>query len=988
MSQHPVRSAGPLFLLDGMSLAFRAYFALPADLATSTGVVTNAVHGFISMLVLIVREHRPGSLAVAFDLPGATFREELVEDYKAGRAETPDDLLPQFSMIRRILDALGVPVIGKAGYEADDVLATLATQARDRGCDVVVVTGDRDCFQLVEDPHVRVLYNRRGVSDYTLYDEAGIVERTGVRPALYPMLAALRGDPSDNLPGVPGVGEKTAAKLLTTYGDLDGIFAHLDELSPKLRENLAAHEARVRANHALMQLVRDVPVDVALDQLTLGGWDTASARATFAELELRTLWRRVAGLLDEGSFGPPAPGSEPLDAAAEQATSIAVDGSNRAVGPLLPDPAAGDNPGGVGSAGRMAVEPLPLPMERPASVGEAVTALTGLAPVRSGHVSGATAGASSSDRPALALIGCWTADPGRSPLRGLLLASGSPVAGAQWLEGGLLGEAAVVEAAAALLAEAPVVGHQVKEVLRSLLPLGIDARHVAMDTAVAAYLLDPSSGDYALEALTAGGAAPDRAGGGPGEDEVDSPAPAAAGRPRRQTGGAQQLALDTGAPTGEVADPAVAACAEAATVLALVGPLRSRLEVEGLVSLHDEVEAPLVRVLARMEVAGIRVDTAELRRIADELASDTQALMAEVQRLAGHEFNVNSTPQLRAVLYDELGLTPGRKTKTGYSTDAATLESLRDQHAIVDALLRYRELEKLRSTYGEALLAEVADDGRIHASFRQTVARTGRLSSERPNLHNIPVRTDAGRRFRRAFVPAEGARFLVADYDQIELRVIAHLSGDPGLVGAFTAGTDIHRAVAAGVYGVPVEEVTRTQRERAKMVSYGLAYGMEAFGLARRLSTGVEEAREIIDRYFRAFPEVRAYMDATVAEARLRGFTRTPLGRKRPLPDLAARNRQVRMAAERQAMNAGIQGLAADVFKTALVRLDGAFEQHALTSRLVLQVHDEVIVEASSGEEEQVAELTRQALTGAAELSVPLEVSMSWGNSWAEAKGG
>ena len=359
----------------------------------------------------------------------------------------------------------------------------------------------------------------------------------------------------------------------------------------------------------------------------------------------------------------------------------------------------------------------------------------------------------------------------------------------------------------------------------------------------------------------------------------------------------------------------------------------------------------------------------------------------EVHRHAGHEFNVNSTPQLRTVLYEELSLSPGRKTKTGYSTDAATLETLRDAHPIVDALLRYRELEKLRSTYGESLLGEVAPDGRIHASFRQTVARTGRLSSERPNLHNIPTRTESGQQFRRAFVPAEGWQFLVADYDQVELRVIAHLSGDPGLVEAFTSGQDVHRAVAAGVYGVPTDEVTHAQRDRAKMVSYGLAYGMEAFGLARRLSTGVEEANEIMERYFRAFPRVRAYMESTVDDARERGFTRTALGRKRPLPDLGSRNYRQRQAAERQAMNAGIQGLAADIFKTALVRLDRALEEGDLSSRLVLQVHDEVIVEVAPGEEDRAAALTEDALSHAVPLDVPLAVSMAWGSSWAAKAG-
>jgi DNA polymerase-1 len=407
-----------------------------------------------------------------------------------------------------------------------------------------------------------------------------------------------------------------------------------------------------------------------------------------------------------------------------------------------------------------------------------------------------------------------------------------------------------------------------------------------------------------------------------------------------------------------------------------------------MLALLDEVESPLIAVLARVEVAGIQVDTDELRRVSKELAADCAALETEVHELAGHPFNVNSTPQLRTVLYDEIGLKPGRRTKTGYSTDAATLEGLRDQHPIVETLLRYREVEKLRSTYGENLLAEVKEDGRIHASFRQTVARTGRLSSERPNLHNIPVRSDSGRRFRRVFIPAPGFCFLVADYDQIELRVLAHLAADPGLLEAFSSGTDIHRAVASGVFGVPTDEVTRTQRERAKMVSYGLAYGMEAYGLARRLATGVEEAAEIMGRYFGAFPAVRAYMDDTVVEARRRGYTRTAFGRIRPLPELSDRNFRIRQAAERQAMNAGIQGLAADLFKAALVRVDHALSAERHRSRLVLQVHDEVIVEVADDEKDAVGPLVERALTGAADLSVPLEVSMAWGASWAEAKGG
>ncbi|HUZ10980.1 MAG TPA: DNA polymerase I [Acidimicrobiales bacterium] len=968
----PPSGERPLFLLDGMSLAFRAYFALPADLATRDGTVTNALHGFVSMLVNLVRDHRPSSLAVAFDLPGGTFRDELVPDYKGGRAETPEDLLPQFEMVREVLGSLAVPVVEAPGYEADDVLATLATEARDRHCPVVVVTGDRDCFQLVEDPYVRVLYNRRGVSDYALYDEAGIIERTGVRPESYPMLAALRGDPSDNLPGVPGVGEKTAAKLLGTYGDLAGIFANVGSLSPKLRENLIAHQAVALANARVIPLVRDVPLAVRVEDLQLGGWDLREAEATFGAFELRTLWQRIAPLLEEGALGPPGPGSElPGGPAAVIATGDAAPPA--ATGDAAPPAAPGDaappgsmgdgpppaptvatgDPAGAAGGGPLVPTGPPTSLLRPDDAAGAVAAIAERVAAVDGGV--------------LAVAGRWEGTAGRAPLSGVALVAGD---GGVWVAGSVLAEDAGRRALGEALAAAPVAGHQVKELFRSLLPMGVDCTGLVMDTAVAAYLLDPSTGDYSLESVAGAplaGAAP--VGTPPGAAPVGTPP--------------GQLALGAGSE-----DVGARAATEAATIARLVAPLRLRLEEDGLLSLHDEVECPLVRVLARMEVAGIGVDTGELRRIADELAADVKALESEIHRLVGHPFNVNSTPQLRTVLYDELGLTPGRKTKTGYSTDAATLESLRDAHPVVETLLRYREVEKLRSTYGEALLAEVAADGRIHASFRQTVARTGRLSSDRPNLHNIPVRTEGGRRFRRAFIPAEGFRFLVADYDQVELRVIAHLSGDPGLVEAFRTGADVHRAVASGVYGVPAEEVTRTQRERAKMVSYGLAYGMEAFGLARRLATGVDEANEIMSRYFDAFPQVKRYMEQTVAEARARGFTRTELGRKRPLPELADRNYRVRQAAERQAMNAGIQGLAADLFKAALVRLDGSLESGGLASRLVLQVHDEVIVEVAGGEDDTVAGLTESALIGAAELSVPLRVSMAWGDSWAAAKGG
>jgi DNA polymerase I len=918
-----------------MSLAYRAYFALPATLTTTSGMVTNALHGFVSMVQFIIREHSPGSLAVAFDLPGETFRDEMVVDYKAGRADTPKELPAQFEMIREIMDALAIPVVGAPGFEADDVLATLATEARDRGCDVVVVTGDRDSFQLIEDPHIRVLYNKRGVSDYSLYDEAGIIERTGVPPTQYVLLAALRGDPSDNLPGVPGVGEKTAAKLLTTYGDLDGIFANLDKQTPKLRENLANNEELARSNAEVIPLVRTVPLDVHVDQLTLGGWDLKIAEAAFNKFELKTQWRRMEELLATGALGQPAEGSEVLATRARSKPGTwAKPGTD--FGPSRP---SGGDAGEAGAAGEVRAELVDFGEVR--------------VPVK--------ASAATQDLAALAkgtrsVVARWSGAHGRSPLTALAVVAteGGGDVGAVMLPADLLESPAVAEKLTAALAE-PVLGHQVKEVMRSLLPLGIDCTGLVMDTGVAAYLLDASSGEYELSDLR-------------GTDEG-------------------QLQLSMGDPTPELLNEAESMVAEGRDVAELAEGYRGRLEALEMGPLHDDIETPLVRVLAKMEVAGIGIDRTELTKISDELKTSAAALQAAVQDLAGHEFNVNSTQQLRTVLYDELGLKPGKKTKTGYSTDAQTLESLRGEHPIINALLSYREVEKLRSTYGENLLAEVTADGRIHASFRQTVARTGRISSDRPNLHNIPVRTELGKQFRRAFVPAEGYSFLVADYDQVELRVIAHLSGDVGLIEAMSSGSDVHRVVASSVYQVPAEEVTHTQREFCKMVSYGLAYGMEAYGLSQRLGIPVEEAAAIIDRYFGAFPRVKQYMDETVLEARDRGATRTEFGRLRPLPDLHASNYRLRQAAERQAMNAGIQGLAADIFKVALLRLDESLEGGQLASRLVLQVHDEVIVEVAAGEEAEASRLTEVALTGAADLKVPLTISLAIGPSWAAAKG-
>jgi len=909
-----------LFLLDGHSLAYRAFFALPAEMATAAGQQTNAVVGFTSMLVNLLREHEPSGVAVAFDRPEPTFRHERYKGYKEGRAATPEPLRAQIGLIRQLVSVLGIPAVEKAGVEADDVIATLATQARDAEREVVVVTGDRDAFQLVEDPFIRVLYNRRGVSDYVLYDEAGIVARTGVPPRLYVELAALRGDPSDNIPGVPGIGEKTAAKLLVTWGGLDGVFAHLEQLSPKLAASLAEHRDQVRVNVDLIRAVRDVELEVDPASLQRAPFDVEEARQLFGFLELRSLWPRTLAALGASEGG----------AREHQA------------GPSLPE----------------------IEVHRP----------EGPAPAAARVIAARSASG-------VAVHAVWSGLPGRSGLRGLAVASAAGTASdlegsapreegaapaspevraAIWLDEGLLASPEVRAALRELLGPGgpELSGYRVKELERTLASVGVEVATLGVDAAVAAYVLDPADGAATLEELARRYLGLELAGRDTSPGQLDLEA----------------------APE----DLASGAAARAAASLALSSVLRRALAEKGQARLYEEIERPLVGVLARMEVVGIQVDVTYLRDLVAELSAEARVLEEQVQDLAGVRFNVGSTPQLRTVLYETLGLTPQRRTKTGYSTDAATLERLRDEHPMIEVLLRYREIEKLRNTFGESLLAEVAEDGRIHASFNQTVARTGRLSSDHPNLHNIPVRSEDGRRFRRAFVPAPGWRLLVADYDQVELRVIAHLTGDPGLLEAFRAGVDIHATTAARIFGVAESEVTPSMRAKAKMVSYGLAYGMEAYGLSQRLGVPVAEAEQILDAYFAAFPAVRSYMDRTVAEARERGYTETPLGRRRMIPELTSSNYRLRQAGERQAMNAGIQGLAADLFKVALVRLD----EHLRTrrSRLVLQVHDEVLVEAVPEEVEELRVSVPAIMGEAFPMDVPLSVHLAVGESWAEAK--
>jgi DNA polymerase-1 len=882
-----------LLLLDGNSLTYRAFYALPTDMATASGQVTNAVFGFTSMLAYLLKDQRPDGVMVAFDRPEKTFRHEANALYKAQREAAPDILRQQMGLVREVLDALHVNVVELPGYEADDILATVAEQAKAEGHEVIIVTGDRDSYQLVEDPSVKVLYNRRGVSDYALYDEAGILEKTGVTPAQYTQYAALRGDPSDNLDGVPGVGEKTAAKLINNYGGLDGIFANVDAQTPKLRASLAEHEQRVRENATLMVLRRNAPIEVDLASLTIEP-DVAAVRRLFDFLEFRALTDRLFEAI--GTPGSQQPSSE-LQVLEAEITDLA-------------DPA------------------------------DAVLAISALA--------------------SLDLVVSWSGEPGRSDPNGLAVVTDVDACEVAWIPAGVLVDPDVL---AAIAAHPAVRGHNAKALMRWALGHGVSFTGLQMDVAIAAYLIDPADVRYALADLL--------------QRYTLYQLPA--------SGAASSGQLDFSEEEGD--NDRRTAGRGALAVAHLSSALQSALEKQGMAELYATIENPLVGVLAEMEHVGIAVDLTELRRLNERLTSESERLAVELQRVIGRPFNFNSPVQLRELLYTEKQLAPQKKTKTGYSTDAATLLRLRDEWPeFIDPLMQYREMEKLRGTYGIGLMSEVGPDGRIHATFNQTVARTGRLSSDRPNLHNIPVRSDEGRQFRKAFIPGPGYILLVADYNQIELRCIAHLAADPGLIEAFRSGTDIHNATAARVFGVEPAAVTLDQRSKAKMVSYGLAYGMESYGLGQRLGIPTDDAAVILDAYFEAFPNVKAYMDRTVIEARMRGYTETLFGRRRPIPELSNSNFRIRQAGERQAMNAGIQGLAADIFKVALVRIHAALSEVNVASRLILQVHDEVLVEVPEDERDTVGPIVIDIMRNAAQLDVPLEVNVSWGMSWASAK--
>ncbi len=880
-----------LALLDGHSLAYRAFYALPSDLATTSGQVTNAVFGFTSMLIKLLGDEQPDAIAVAWDVRGPTFRKELYPEYKAQRERPPDLFAGQLPLMDEVLRSLRISQIRVPGYEADDVIATLAGEAKDEGWDVVVVTGDRDAFQLVDD-RVKVLYTWRGVSESVVADAEWIENRYGVRPDQYLDYASFRGDNSDNLPGVPKVGEKTAAKLIAQYSDVEGVYAHLDDQTPKLKENLEEHRRQVLLNRELMSLVRDVPIErddgtaVKPDDFIMQEWDRDEVREVFDSLAFRTLWERLEELGGHTAV-----------------TTTGLDVEVRTVRDAGRLP-AGDGPFGV-------------------------------EPVWSG---GELAG--------LVLATTDESDVAFVPAAGL-----GDIAAALSLRG--------------------MVGHDAKPTIRLLLERDVPPPPVRFDTALAAYVVNPAqrTPDLTELAYRELGLSVDA------EGEADAEA------------ASDQAAFDFDAAEDSQEPDLEAAARRAVAVSRLVAPLQEKVDVRGGTQLLDEIELPLVTLLAQMEETGIGVDRAFLEGLSVDLKGRLATLEAEIHEAAGGPFNVNSTLQLREILFDRLGLPVLKKTPKGApSTDATVLAKLRDAHPMVDYLLQYRELEKLRSTYVDALLPLIEADGRVRGRFNQMAAATGRLSQEQPNLQNIPVRSEEGRTIRAAFVAQEGSVFLVADYSQIELRILAHLSGDAGLVEAFANDTDIHTATAARVNGVAVTEVTADQRRRAKMVNFGLLYGMEAYGLAQRLEISREEAQAQMDAYFAQFPDVQEFMQGIVDEARSSGYTTTLLGRRRYLPELASRSFRDRQAGERMALNAPIQGSAADIIKKAMVELDAEFRAAGYGAEMLLQIHDELVIEVPEDEIEAVTETTVRVMEGIVELRVPLRVDVGVGRSLAECK--
>ena len=861
-----------LFLIDGNSLAYRAFFALPESIATADGRPTNAIYGFASMMAKLLIDFKPRTVIVAWDR-GMSGREVTYSEYKAQRKSRPDLLREQWPHLAPLAEAFGFRNVAVEGYEADDVIATLTRRASEAGTGVMIVSGDRDVYQLVGDG-VRVMTTSRGVTDTKIYDREGVIERYGVPPELVPDLIGLKGDTSDNIPGVPGIGDKTAAQLLQQFGSLEKVLASVDQISgAKRKENLVAHadDARVSKQLATMQLEVDVPTDL-LDGARAGP-DLSRLRDFAAEFELRAVMQRLD---EEYAEAVPARAVEQtLEVEAEEGT------------------------------------PADLPP------GPAALAIAG---------------------------GRWAAGDGERVIAG-------DAEDLNALAQGLRGHPLVAHDAKSL------GGHGRASLLARAGPGTLELEH---DTMVAAYLIDPARRAYDLHELAAdAGLAAAPAGAEPGQ---------------------LSLAADDGEAAG---DPAV----DARLTHELAGRQRERIAELGLERLLCEIELPLVEVLVAMEREGLGVDAQRLTTIGEGMAERIAQLEAEVHELAGREFTIGSPQQLGIVLFEELGLTRKRRGKTGYSTDARVLSQIREEHPIIAKVEGWRELTKLKNTYLDALPELIdAETGRIHTTFNQVSAATGRLSSVNPNLQNIPIRSEVGRPVRSCFVAAEGNRLLSADYNQVELRVLAHVAGEEVLREIFASDEDVHAATAAEVFAIEIADVGVAERSKAKMVNYGIAYGLSAFGLAERLAISREEAGAYIERYFERFPAVRRFIEETIAQAEREGHVKTLMSRRRAIPELRSQQRQRRQLGERLAVNTVIQGTAADIIKLAMIRCQHALAESQLATRLVLQIHDELLFEGPEEEMEAAGELVEREMREAFELDPPLAVDVGVGRDWLDVK--
>ncbi len=861
---------GELFLIDGNSLAYRAFFALPESIATADGRPTNAIYGFASMMVKLLTDFKPKAVIVAWDA-GMSGRDKEYPAYKAHRPGRPDLLREQWPHLEPLAEAFGFTNVKVDGYEADDVIGSLVRRAREAEIPVMVVSGDRDVYQVVGDG-VRVMTTSRGVTDTRIYDAEGVIERYGVPPELVPDLIGLKGDTSDNIPGVPGIGDKTASQLLQRFGSLEKVLDSVDEISgAKRKQNLTEHADDARVSKQLATLKYDVDLPVDVRAAVRATPDRSRLRDVAATFELRAVIQRLEEEFEE----------------------------------VLPD--------------REVEETIEV---------EAVEGT--LADLGAGEV-------------AMAIVdGRWAATEG---------------------ERMVTGDASDLEALAGELGELPLIAHDAKGLGgqggTGLLPAAKESLDLAHDTMVAAYLIDPARRVYDLHELAAdAGLAAAPAGADPGQLSLEAEEGDAAG------------------------DPAV----DARLTFELSARQREQLEEFGLNSLLQEVELPLVEVLSALERIGIRVDAARLAEIGKGMAERIAQLQAEIFALAGREFTIGSPQQLGEVLFEELGLTRKRRGKTGFSTDARVLAQIRDEHEIVAKVESWRELTKLKNTYLDALPELIRDDGRIHTTFNQVATTTGRLSSTNPNLQNIPIRSEVGRPVRACFVTEPAWKLLSCDYNQVELRVLAQVAGEDVLREIFASGEDVHAETAAEVLKIERSEVGPAERSKAKMVNYGIAYGLSSFGLADRLQISREEAAAYIDRYFERFPAVKRFIDETIERAESEGMVRTLMGRRRLVPELRSSQRQRRQLGERLAVNTVIQGTAADIIKVAMVRCHHALAQAGMQTRLVLQIHDELLFEGPEAEMERAAELARVEMCGAFDLDPPLAVDIGIGEDWLAAK--